>query len=129
MAQHDVIVADAPTAEKEGDPNLEGAHSINNDQTQPQVSQEDKAKSVEPTSSTDYEWTARTEDSLDDDGTSTPKPIPNICLPAEILRGVKDLAPEDALNKLLSSYGAYIPTAADREKALQLEQEEHELRF
>ncbi|MCI91392.1 hypothetical protein A2U01_0112686, partial [Trifolium medium] len=69
--------------------------------------------------------TTRTEDSLEDDGTSIPKPIPNICLPAEILRGVKDLAPEDALDKLLSSYSAYIPTAADREKALQLEQAEH----
>ncbi|MCI73581.1 hypothetical protein A2U01_0094845, partial [Trifolium medium] len=63
----------------------------------------DKAKGTEPTSSPDYEWTTRTEDLLDDDGTSIPKPIPNICLPAEILRGVKDLAPEDALNKLLSS--------------------------
>ncbi|MCI51238.1 hypothetical protein A2U01_0072482, partial [Trifolium medium] len=86
-------------------------------------------KSAEPTSNADYEWTTRTEDSLDDDDTSVPKPIPNICLPAEVLQGVKDLAPEDALNKLLSSYGAYIPTAADKEKTLQLEQEEHELRF
>ncbi|MCI97722.1 hypothetical protein A2U01_0119023, partial [Trifolium medium] len=60
MAQHDVIIADAPTVERKGDPNLEGIHSINNDQQQPQVSQEDKAKSVEPTSSVDYEWTART---------------------------------------------------------------------
>ncbi|MCI97332.1 hypothetical protein A2U01_0118633, partial [Trifolium medium] len=67
--------------------------------------------SAEPTSSADYEWTTRTEDSLDDDDTSTPKPIPNICLPAEVLQDVKGLAPEDALNKLLSSYGAYIPTA------------------
>ncbi|MCI97830.1 hypothetical protein A2U01_0119131, partial [Trifolium medium] len=65
----------------------------------------------------DYEWATRTEDSLDDDGTSVPKSIPNICLPVEVLQGVKDLAPEDAINKLLSSYGAYIPTAADREKA------------
>ncbi|MCI91025.1 hypothetical protein A2U01_0112319, partial [Trifolium medium] len=69
-------------------PNLEGAHSINDDQEQPQVSQEDKAKNAEPTSSVDYEWTTRTEDSLDDDCTSIPKPIPSICLPAEVLRGV-----------------------------------------
>ncbi|MCI87675.1 hypothetical protein A2U01_0108960, partial [Trifolium medium] len=71
------------------------------------------AKGIEPTSSADYEWATRTEDSLADDGTSVLKPIPSICLPAEIFQGVKDLAAEDALNKLLSSYGAYIPTAAD----------------
>ncbi|MCI78680.1 hypothetical protein A2U01_0099951, partial [Trifolium medium] len=76
------------------------AHSTNDDQKQPQVSQEDKAKSAEPTSSADYEWTTRTEDSLDDDGTSVSKPIPSIYLPAEVFQGVKDLAPEDALNKL-----------------------------
>ncbi|MCI58253.1 hypothetical protein A2U01_0079507, partial [Trifolium medium] len=90
-----------------------------------QVSHEDQAKNVEPTSSADYESTTRTDDSLDDDGASLPKPIPNICLPAEVLQDVKNLAPEDALDKLLSSYAAYIPTAADREKALQLEQADH----
>jgi hypothetical protein len=42
---------------------------------------------------------------------------------------LKDLTPDEALDKLLSSFGAYIPTAADREKALQLEQAEHEERF
>ncbi|MCI36210.1 hypothetical protein A2U01_0057432, partial [Trifolium medium] len=110
MAQHDVIITDAPSAEREGDLNLEGAHSNNGDQQQPQVSQEGKAKNAEPTSSADYEWTIRTEDSLADDDTSVSKPIPSICLPAEVFQGVKDLAPEDALNKLLSSYGAYIPT-------------------
>ncbi|MCI60117.1 hypothetical protein A2U01_0081372, partial [Trifolium medium] len=82
MAQHDVIIVDAPNVERKGNPNLEGAHSINDDQEQPQVNQEDKAKSVEPTSSADYEWITRTGDSLDDDGTSIPKPIPSICLPA-----------------------------------------------
>ncbi|MCI27777.1 hypothetical protein A2U01_0048977, partial [Trifolium medium] len=89
MAQHDVIITDAPNAEREGTLNLEGAHSTSDDPQPPQVSQENKAKSVEPTLSADYEWTTRTEDSLADDGT-----IPSICLPAEIFRGVKDLAPE-----------------------------------
>ncbi|MCI69296.1 hypothetical protein A2U01_0090557, partial [Trifolium medium] len=65
MAQHGIIIADAPNAEREGDLNLEGAHSTNGDQKQPHVSQEDKAKNVEPTSSADYEWTTRTENSLD----------------------------------------------------------------
>ncbi|MCI79241.1 hypothetical protein A2U01_0100512, partial [Trifolium medium] len=36
MAQHDVIIADAPNAEREDDLNLEGAHSTNDDQKQPQ---------------------------------------------------------------------------------------------
>ncbi|MCI61280.1 hypothetical protein A2U01_0082537, partial [Trifolium medium] len=67
MDHQDVIIADAPSGEKEGDLNLEGAHSTNDDQKQPQISQNDKAKSAEPTSSADYEWTTRTEDSLDDD--------------------------------------------------------------
>ncbi|MCI78102.1 hypothetical protein A2U01_0099372, partial [Trifolium medium] len=66
MAQHDVIIAGAPNAERKGDLDLEGAHSTNDDQQPPQVSQENKAKSVEPTSSADYEWTTRTEDSLAD---------------------------------------------------------------
>jgi chromosome segregation ATPase len=39
------------------------------------------------------------------------------------------LAPDEALDKLLSSFGAYIPTLSDREKAMQLEQDEHEARF
>ncbi|MCI47734.1 hypothetical protein A2U01_0068976, partial [Trifolium medium] len=51
MAQHDAIIVDAPN---EGDLNPEDAHPTNYDQKQPQVSQEDKAKSVEPTSSADY---------------------------------------------------------------------------
>ncbi|MCI53804.1 hypothetical protein A2U01_0075051, partial [Trifolium medium] len=59
MAQHDAIIADALNAERDGDLNLEGAHSTNGDQKQPQVNQEDKAKSAEPTSSADYEWTTR----------------------------------------------------------------------
>ncbi|MCI58505.1 hypothetical protein A2U01_0079760, partial [Trifolium medium] len=71
-------------------------------------------------SSTGYERTTRNEDSHDDGGTSVSKPPPRICLPAEVLQSLKDLAPEDALNKLLSSHGAFVPTVADREKALQL---------
>ncbi|MCI34689.1 hypothetical protein A2U01_0055909, partial [Trifolium medium] len=45
MAQHDAIIADAPDAERESNLNLEGAHSTNDDQQPPQVSQEDKALS------------------------------------------------------------------------------------
>ncbi|MCI50385.1 hypothetical protein A2U01_0071629, partial [Trifolium medium] len=70
-------------------------------------------------SSAEYERTTRTGDSHDDEGNSVSKPPPSICLSAEVLQSLKDLAPEDALNKLLSSHGAFIPTAADRERALQ----------
>ncbi|MCI49434.1 hypothetical protein A2U01_0070678, partial [Trifolium medium] len=52
-----------------------------------------------------------------------------ICLSAHVLQSLKNLTPEDALNQLLSSHGAYIPTAEDKERALQLEQEDHERRF
>ncbi|MCI88183.1 hypothetical protein A2U01_0109469, partial [Trifolium medium] len=69
----------------------------------------------------EYERTTRIGDSHDDEGTSVLKPPPRICLPVEVLQSLKDLAPEDALNQLLSSHGAFVPTAADREKALQLE--------
>jgi hypothetical protein len=72
---------------------------------------------------------AKTGNSHDDEGTSVSKPPPEVYLPREVLPGLKDLTPDEALDKLLSSFGAYIPTAADREKALQLEQAEHEERF
>ncbi|MCI78177.1 hypothetical protein A2U01_0099447, partial [Trifolium medium] len=47
MAQHDAIIADTPN---ESSPNPEDKHPTNDDQPQPQVSQEDQAKIVEPTS-------------------------------------------------------------------------------
>ncbi|MCI67567.1 hypothetical protein A2U01_0088826, partial [Trifolium medium] len=71
-------------------------------------------------SSAEYERTTKLGDSHDDERTSVSKPPPRICLPAEVLRSLKNLAPEDALNKLLSSHVAFVPTAADKEKALQL---------
>ncbi|MCI96094.1 hypothetical protein A2U01_0117393, partial [Trifolium medium] len=39
------------------------------------------------------------------------------------------MAPEDALKKLLAGMGTFGTTAADQEKALQLEQEDNEQRF
>jgi hypothetical protein len=72
---------------------------------------------------------AKTGNLHDDEGTSVSKPPPEVYLPRGVLQGLKDLTPDEALDKLLSSFGAYIPTAADREKALQLEQAEHEERF
>jgi hypothetical protein len=80
-------------------------------------------------SSSEHAHSAKTGDSNGDEGTSVSKPPPDVYLPRKILQGLKDLTPDEALDKLLSSFGAYIPTAADREKALQLEQAEHEERF
>ncbi|PNX65114.1 hypothetical protein L195_g062439, partial [Trifolium pratense] len=45
---------------------------------------------------------AQTGDSFDGEGTSVSKPPPSIVLPAELARELRDLAPEDALSKLLS---------------------------
>ncbi|MCI94775.1 hypothetical protein A2U01_0116073, partial [Trifolium medium] len=42
---------------------------------------------------------------------------------------MKDMAPEDALKELLASVGTFETTAADQEKALQLEQEDNVQRF
>ncbi|MCI96746.1 hypothetical protein A2U01_0118046, partial [Trifolium medium] len=39
---------------------------------------------------------------------------------------MKDMAPEDALKELLAGMGDFETTAADQEKALQLEQEDNE---
>jgi hypothetical protein len=72
-------------------------------------------------SSSEYERTAKTGDSNADEGNSVSKPPSLIYLPPEVLQGLKDLAPNEALDKLLSSFGAFIPTLSDKEKAMQLE--------
>jgi predicted XRE-type DNA-binding protein len=129
LAQLDAIIADASNVGNKPDSNPEGEHSTNEDPQQPQDSQEGKTKDGDPTSSADYERTNKTDDSLVDDGTPSSKPLHNICLPTEVLQSVKDLTPEDALDKLLTNYGACLPSAADKEKDIQIEQSEHELRF
>ncbi|MCI90028.1 hypothetical protein A2U01_0111318, partial [Trifolium medium] len=44
-------------------------------------------------SSAEYERTTRFGNSHDDEGTSVLKPHPRICLPAEVLQSLKNLAP------------------------------------
>ncbi|PNX98313.1 hypothetical protein L195_g021555, partial [Trifolium pratense] len=61
---------------------------------------------------------AQTGDSLDGEGTSVSKPPPSTILPAEIVRELKDLAPEDALSKLLSNHGTSTYAAEDKENYL-----------
>ncbi|PNX65374.1 hypothetical protein L195_g062569, partial [Trifolium pratense] len=70
---------------------------------------------------------AQTGDSYDDEGTSVSKPPPSIILPAKLARELKDLAPEDALSKLLSNHGASNSTAEDKESLLEHEQFDHEM--
>ncbi|MCI87284.1 hypothetical protein A2U01_0108566, partial [Trifolium medium] len=70
--------------------------------------------------------TPKTGDSQEQDGTVVSKPFPNICLPSHVLQTMRDMAPEDALKKLLAGMGTFGTTAADQEKALQLEQEDNE---
>ncbi|MCI93990.1 hypothetical protein A2U01_0115288, partial [Trifolium medium] len=66
--------------------------------------QEDKAKSAKPTLSVDYERTTRTEDSSTQANTSVSKPPAGITLPMHLRESVEDLAPEDALEKLLAEH-------------------------
>ncbi|MCI73353.1 hypothetical protein A2U01_0094617, partial [Trifolium medium] len=77
-------------------------------------------------SSAGYERTPKTGDSQEQEGSAISKPLPSICLPSHVLQTMKDMAPEDALKKLLASMGTFETTAADQEKALQLEQEDNE---
>ncbi|GAU41478.1 hypothetical protein TSUD_239540 [Trifolium subterraneum] len=62
-------------------------------------------------SSAGYARTARTGDSIDDDGTSVSKPTSDFFLPSHVLQSVKDLAPEEALDILLKTYGSEVPIA------------------
>ncbi|MCH85646.1 hypothetical protein A2U01_0006495, partial [Trifolium medium] len=117
-------VANNNDIEVEGEDNqqLEGEHSTTNNHQKQQHLEGNDERTMDTdefmNSSAGYERTARTGDSNEDEGISVSKPIPSICLPSEVLQSLKDLPPEEALNKLLSSHGAYIPTAADRERAL-----------
>jgi hypothetical protein len=80
-------------------------------------------------STSDCEHSAKSGGSNADEGNSVSKPPTHVYLPPEILQSLKDLTPDEALDKLLSSYGAYTPALSDKENATQLEQADHEARF
>jgi hypothetical protein len=126
------VIENADEAQNEDDQPLEEEHSTTNTQQNKQiVLNDDHTMNTDEflNSSSGYAHTAKTGESNGDEGNSVLKPTPDLYLPSEVLQGLRNLTPDEALDKLLSSFGAYIPTAADREKALQLEQEEHERRF
>jgi hypothetical protein len=126
------VIEDADEAQNEDDQPLEEEHSTTNTHQNKQiVLNDDHTMNTDEflNSSSGYAHTAKTGESNGDEGNSALKPPPDLYLPSEVLQGLRNLTPDEALDKLLSSFGAYIPTAADREKALQLEQEEHERRF
>jgi hypothetical protein len=118
--------------ENNNNPPLEEEHSATNThQSLPVVVHDDHMMDTDEflSSSSEYERTAKTGDSNADEGNSVSKPPSLVYLPPEVLQGLKDLAPDEALDKLLSSFGAFIPTLSDREKAMQLEQDDNEARF
>jgi hypothetical protein len=80
-------------------------------------------------SSSEYERTAKTGDSNADEGNSVSKPPPLVYLPLEVLQGLKDLTPDEALDKLLSSSSVHNSVLSNQDEAMQREQDEHEARF
>ncbi|GAU30843.1 hypothetical protein TSUD_365500 [Trifolium subterraneum] len=80
-------------------------------------------------SSAGYARTAKTGDSIEDDGTSVSKPTSDIFLPSHILQSVKNLTPEEALDTLLKTYGNEVPIAEEDKQKLEEERKGLELHF
>ncbi|GAU46448.1 hypothetical protein TSUD_402150 [Trifolium subterraneum] len=80
-------------------------------------------------SSAGYARTARTRDSLEDDGTSASKPVSDFYLPSHILQSVKSLTLEEALDALLKTYASEVPVAEEQKQELERERETLELHF
>ncbi|GAU24669.1 hypothetical protein TSUD_322770 [Trifolium subterraneum] len=86
----------------------EGEHSSTKDHHQPDPENEEESYDV-------------TDDFLNSSA--------EFLLPSHVLQSVKSLAPEDALAKLLDTYGTNMPIANDKRQELQREQESLELQF
>ncbi|GAU25058.1 hypothetical protein TSUD_257520 [Trifolium subterraneum] len=80
-------------------------------------------------SSAGYARTARTGDSIEDDGTSVSKPTSDLFLPYHILQSVKNLTPEETLDTLLKTYGSEVPIAEEDKQKLEKELKDLELHF
>ncbi|GAU34569.1 hypothetical protein TSUD_29150 [Trifolium subterraneum] len=70
-------------------------------------------------SSAGYARTAKTGDLIEDDGTSVSKPTSDFFLPSHVLQSVKDLAPEEALDTLLKTYGSEVPISEEDKQKLE----------
>jgi hypothetical protein len=102
-------------------PSLEEEHSTNNTHLSKHTKgPDDHVMNTDEflNSSSEYERTAKTGDSVSDEGTSISKSPAHIYLPPEILQGLKDLTPDEALNKLLSSSGIPVSTLPDQDMAM-----------
>ncbi|GAU49454.1 hypothetical protein TSUD_407410 [Trifolium subterraneum] len=123
------------TAQANPDPPLIkelGEHSSTRDHHQSKSRDKDEAYEATDdflNSSTGYTRTARTGDSLEDDGTSASKPVSDFYLPSHVLQSVKSLTPEDALDTLLKTYGSEVPIAEEQKQELERERETLELHF
>ncbi|GAU41191.1 hypothetical protein TSUD_26160 [Trifolium subterraneum] len=80
-------------------------------------------------SSAGYARTAKTGDSIEDDGTLVSKPTSDSFLPSHILQSVKNLTPEEVLDTLLKTYGSEVPIAEEDKHKLEEERNDLELHF
>ncbi|XP_045807589.1 myb-like protein X [Trifolium pratense] len=112
----------------------EGENSTTKDRQKPNQEEHDpdfRAIDNFTTSSAGYCRTPRTGDSKEegDEGTSVSKPPADFYLPLHMLQSIKNLSAEEALAKLLTTYGADVPLANDKEQQLQREHEDAEQQF
>jgi hypothetical protein len=114
-------------------PSLEEEHSTNNTHLSKQTKRpNDHVMNTDEflNSSSEYNRSnAKTGGSNVDEGDSVSKPPPFVYLPPELLQGLKDLTPDEALDKLLSSSGISTSTLPEQNQVVQYEQDEHEARF
>jgi hypothetical protein len=118
--------------ENQKKPSLEEEHSTNNTHLSKHTKgPDDHVMNTDEflNSSSEYERTAKIGDSVADEGTSILKSPAHVYLPPEILQGLKDLTPDEALNKLLSSSGIPVSTLPDQDMAMQRKQDKDEARF
>ncbi|WJX26710.1 hypothetical protein P8452_15595 [Trifolium repens] len=133
--------AEEPNAEDDGvsdnvnnqaNSHLEEEHSTTNTHPSPHVeTHDDHVMDTDEflNSSSDYDHSnANAGGSHVDEGDSALKPAP-FYLPPEILKGLKNLTPDEALDKLLSNPNAPISASLGQGQTTQQEQDEHEARF
>ncbi|GAU46482.1 hypothetical protein TSUD_402370 [Trifolium subterraneum] len=129
LDNNDNVVTKAVEDDEDNSANR-GEYSSTMDHHQSKSRDEDKVYEATDdflNSSAGYARTARTGDSLKDDGTSASKPVSDFYLPSHILQSVKSLTPEEALDTLLKTYGSEVPIAKDQQQ--ELERETLELYF
>ncbi|GAU30389.1 hypothetical protein TSUD_58010 [Trifolium subterraneum] len=105
----------------EGEMSDKGEHSSTKDHHPSKSGNEDEGAG--------YARTARTGDSIEDDGTSVSKPTSDFFLPSHVLQSVKDLAPEEALDTLLKTFGSEVPISEEDKQKLEDERKGLELHF